>query len=55
MKTAIATMNNAIMLLDFLEVINCFKQQPEYDREDQEIDNGEYNIHNNVIWHTYTK
>ena len=28
-----ATKNNAIMLLNFFEVINCFKQQPKDDRE----------------------
>jgi hypothetical protein len=50
-----ATKNNAIMALNFFEVINRLKQQPKDDREDQEIDNGECNVHNIVICHTYTK
>ena len=34
-----------MMILNLFEVINRFKQQPEYDRKDDQVNDGECNIH----------
>jgi hypothetical protein len=49
MNTATATMNSANIVLDFFEVVNCFEEEPEDDREGQKINYGVYCIHDWVI------
>ena len=38
-------MNNAIIVLNFFEVINCFKKEPEYDNEAYHVGDCEDDIH----------
>ena len=49
MNTATATMNSANIVLDFFEVVNGFEEEPEDDREGQEINYGVYCIHDWLI------
>ena len=49
MNTATATMNSANIVLDFFEVVNGFEEEPEDDREGQEINYGVYCIHGWLI------
>jgi len=49
MNTATATMNKANIVLDFFEVVNGFKEEPEDDREGQEINDSVYCIHDLLI------
>jgi hypothetical protein len=43
-------MNSASIVLDFFEVVNCFEEEPEDDREGQEINYGVYCIHFELIF-----
>ena len=49
MNTATATMKKANIVLDFFEVINSFEEEPEDDREGQDINYCVYCIHDWVI------
>jgi hypothetical protein len=40
-----AMMNNAIIVLNFFEVVNDSEEKPEYDDKAYRVGYGEYNVH----------